>query len=414
MIRVEAITIREFRGIRDLTLKLGSRNFAVCGPNGTGKSGIVDALEFGLTGNISRLSGSGTGGLSVKEHGPHVDSRTEPEKASVALSLSIPSLGKQVTLERTVERPRDPKITPDDGALRALLNQVVLHPEFTLSRRELIRYVLSEPGKRAKEVQALPRLDSLEALRSTLQKITNAEEKGLHPLARVRREARDRLAQSLGITELSPENVLAAANQRRATLALPPLTVLEATTTITEGLATATGAPTVIRIPKTQALADIRSLREELTVLSAEDSRQTCSLSLDSVSELGKDAANLEGIEREFLLQSALKLFDEHTCPVCGTEWEPEKFKSVVTAKLKHFEDVKTRRAAVEAQLTPIADRFDQLVSTLSLVAKYGPQLSHQSTCKRFGHMPPLWQPARPNSASYSHYWKHRLSCLEP
>jgi predicted ATP-dependent endonuclease of OLD family len=77
MIRIEKIDIHKFRGIRDLTLDLKGQNFAACGPNGTGKSGIVDAIEFALTGGISRLSGSGTGGLSVKLHGPHVDSRNK-------------------------------------------------------------------------------------------------------------------------------------------------------------------------------------------------------------------------------------------------------------------------------------------------------------------------------------------------
>ena len=48
MIQVESIAIKEFRGIRDLRLDLSARNFAVCGPNGTGKSGVVDALEFVL------------------------------------------------------------------------------------------------------------------------------------------------------------------------------------------------------------------------------------------------------------------------------------------------------------------------------------------------------------------------------
>ena len=61
MIRIEAITIKEFRGIRDLTLRFNGKNFAICGPNGTGKSGVVDALEFGLTGSVSRLSGEGRG-----------------------------------------------------------------------------------------------------------------------------------------------------------------------------------------------------------------------------------------------------------------------------------------------------------------------------------------------------------------
>ena len=43
MIRIEKIHIHEFRGIRDLKIELKGQNFAACGPNGTGKSGIVDA-----------------------------------------------------------------------------------------------------------------------------------------------------------------------------------------------------------------------------------------------------------------------------------------------------------------------------------------------------------------------------------
>src|SRR3954452_22356910 len=99
MIRVDSIHIEEFRGIRDLTLEFGGKNFAICGPNGTGKSGVVDALEFVLTGNISRLSGEGTGELSLKEHGPHVDSRSNPDKARVTVEITIPSLDKGVTVE---------------------------------------------------------------------------------------------------------------------------------------------------------------------------------------------------------------------------------------------------------------------------------------------------------------------------
>jgi DNA repair exonuclease SbcCD ATPase subunit len=152
VIRAKSISVHEFRGVRNLTLDLDEKNFAICGPNGTGKSGIVDAIEFALTGNISRLSGTGTGGLSVKEHGPHVGSRNKPEKAHVILTVNIPSLKKDVTITRAVKDAKTARITPDDPDVRAVLANVALHPEFALSRRELIRYVLAEPGKRAKEV----------------------------------------------------------------------------------------------------------------------------------------------------------------------------------------------------------------------------------------------------------------------
>ena len=46
MIRIKTIHIEEFRGIRRLDLLLDAKNFGICGPNGTGKSGVVDAIEF--------------------------------------------------------------------------------------------------------------------------------------------------------------------------------------------------------------------------------------------------------------------------------------------------------------------------------------------------------------------------------
>ena len=81
MIRVETLQIIEFRGIRMLTLNFNGKSFAIGGPNGTGKSGVVDAIEFVFTGNVSRLSGEGRGDVSLKEHGPHVDKRNDPDKA---------------------------------------------------------------------------------------------------------------------------------------------------------------------------------------------------------------------------------------------------------------------------------------------------------------------------------------------
>ena len=60
MITLKSVHIEEFRGIRDLTLNLDRKNFGVCGPNGTGKSGVVDAIEFCLTGDVTRLSGAGS------------------------------------------------------------------------------------------------------------------------------------------------------------------------------------------------------------------------------------------------------------------------------------------------------------------------------------------------------------------
>ena len=93
----------ELRGIRELQLTPQRESFVISGPNGSGKSGVVDAIQFGLTGEISRLSGKGTGGLSVQKHGPHVDRRDDPAAAEVSLTLHFPELGKTAVLTRNVK-----------------------------------------------------------------------------------------------------------------------------------------------------------------------------------------------------------------------------------------------------------------------------------------------------------------------
>jgi DNA repair exonuclease SbcCD ATPase subunit len=127
MIKVVRLEAHEFRGIRDLSIEFAGENFAICGRNGTGKSGIVDALEFGLTGSISRLAGKGTGDISVREHGPHVDSRDQPDNAWVKLTLRVPNFDKPVVIERSIKEPLAPKLAPSDPAVVEVLRQVAIH-----------------------------------------------------------------------------------------------------------------------------------------------------------------------------------------------------------------------------------------------------------------------------------------------
>lgn len=372
MIQIHGVSIGEFRGIRKLTLDLKGKNFAICGPNGTGKSGIVDAIEFALTGNISRLSGAGTGGLTIKDHAPHVDSRNNPEKSYVSINIYIPSLKKSVIVTRRVSDARKPNISPNSKDISFVLNQIQSHPEFTLSRRQLIQYVLSEPGKRAKEVQALLRLEELETIRATLQKIANAEERSATTLGRSQREAIESLQRALVITQLTPTKLLEAINAKRAFLDLPLIPTLGSTTVLDGGIVTAAGASPVSRVPKVQARADIKGLEVQIEAATSNTAKICYEAARDAVAELGKDAASLDGVTRQELLESALKLFNEHACPVCDTEWEPEMFREIVGAKLKYLGEVAARRKVVEVGLEPIADQLEKLVASLNMVAKYG------------------------------------------
>src|SRR5689334_11862831 len=105
--KIVSLHIRNFRGIKDLRLSLDGRNFVIDGPNGSGKSGVVDAVEYVFTGRIARLGGQGTGGISVRMHGPHVDKRANPREAFVAVRVRLDD-GRIVDIERRLDKPKEP------------------------------------------------------------------------------------------------------------------------------------------------------------------------------------------------------------------------------------------------------------------------------------------------------------------
>ena len=72
---------------------MGEKSFVVAGRNGTGKSGVIDALEFAITGSITRLTGMGTGSVSVKSHAAHVDVADSPQDAWVEMTFVLAATG---------------------------------------------------------------------------------------------------------------------------------------------------------------------------------------------------------------------------------------------------------------------------------------------------------------------------------
>lgn len=375
MITVKSITIKEFRGIRDLTLDLGGKNFAVCGPNGTGKSGIVDALEFALTGSISRLSGTGTGGLSVKEHGPHVDSRNRPKDASVTIKVHIPSLKKDATITRSVHDAKKPVIVPDDDDVQKALASVALHPEFVLSRRELIRYVLAEPANRSKEVQALLRLNEVESLRALLQKISNAAKSQAKYCNESKASASNNLLRALNIPKLSVLAVLEAANTKRTVLGLAPLTALDQDTSLKDGITTVAAGQASTKIVKTSAVDDLKILTEWKAHIATAEFKVATTNSTKDLTSLQENETYLQHATREAFLRKALEEFDEETCPVCDTAWDPAAFRTLLERKLELYAAATTQRRQLEQDLLPTIQAMQALGTQYEAIAKYGPLL---------------------------------------
>jgi predicted ATP-binding protein involved in virulence len=90
-VKLIELEIQNVRGIKDLKLAPGGKNIVVWGANGSGKSAVVDAIDFLLTGRITRLTGPGTGNITLGMHGAHIDCQ-DPSSAYVRAVVKVSQL----------------------------------------------------------------------------------------------------------------------------------------------------------------------------------------------------------------------------------------------------------------------------------------------------------------------------------
>ncbi|MBE7518394.1 MAG: AAA family ATPase [Thermoflexaceae bacterium] len=379
MIQIEAIHIEEFRGIRTLNLTLGSKSFVIHGPNGSGKSGVVDAIDFALTGNIARLAGAGTGGLSVLKHGPHVYHRDDPASATVSLTVRDTDTGHLAVLTRNVKTAGKFTLQPDTPEIRKAVEHAQEHPELTLSRREIIKYIVAEPGKRAQEVQALLQLDLLDDLRKllkTAQSKTSADESKAKAEVAASEEA---MRRHLDLPSLLPGEITTEINKRRSALGLD---LFESVTLVTELNAGVEVEAAQATFDKDSAIRDIQALVDRLADTTALiNSLDQLKAILD---ELHADATNLVLIRQRALVDAGLLLVSEPACPLCDKEWaDMDALVAHLTQKLarsREAAELQRRVLAAAAVVSQELAGVGELIRSARphSVSMGSPELPHQ------------------------------------
>lgn len=321
MIRLEHAHIEEMRGIRNLDIAFDQKTFSISGPNGSGKSGVIDAVEFGLTGRISRLTGTGTKSLSIAEHGPHVDRVRFPDAALVRLKVYFPALKKSATITRKVSAPKKPKIEPADPVIKAAFEQLADHPEIALSRRDILRFILVEPSRRAEEVQAILKLEEIGERRAVLNSAQNRVNVQKRTTEAQFHAARSSLLTHMQIPSVKIDDLLAAANARRKLLGLPPLDQLTPDTRLDAGLTSISSEPAFNKQSALRDLAAMAETRKQLPELA----KEAVTALLAAINTLAEDAALLTSLRRRTLVEQGMELIDGAHCPLCDSPWESER-----------------------------------------------------------------------------------------
>lgn len=381
--RLMELEIHNIRGICDLPLKPNGKNLVIWGSNGSGKSAVVDAIDFLLTGRISRLTGQGTGDIKLEKHGTHIDHK--PEQATVRAVVSIPTYPKPIEIKRCMLNPgnleySDPKSKPYLGPILS----IAARGQHVLTRREILKYVTTEPSNRAQEIQTILDIREIEDIRKVLVRVENICEKEVDGTKKALAIAAGEITAAVGVKSFEVEAVLQWVNVKRALLGAVPITTLKSTELKANVVAPVFQAKETAINP-----SELKTHIEYLTkFLKEENLDALLKTDADLRESLQPVQANPElvrSLKRLRLFQLGIDLIDETgTCPLCDKPWESgqlhehlqqhlkeavlaQQYQSNISLKSKSLSDAlsdalaRIKQVMVTAELAGLKDEKSQL-----------------------------------------------------
>ena len=333
--RILELEINNFRGIRHLELNPQGRNFLISGPNGSGKSAIVDAVDFLLTGDISRMKGRGTKGITLKKHAPHVDS--EPEDSWVKASVELHGVKEPVEIKRIVKTNQNLEV--DDSYREAIkpILELASRGQHVLTRREILNFVTSEAGTRCLQVQKLLKLDNIEEHRKKLGQVRNALRNDFRSAEISLHRALGEVSVTIGEEEVTRDNVLGFVNKQRTILGGLPLDEADSSR-LKEDIHPLTSRPDSRLNPEIlkKDLENIDQITSNHFIQGKDEELGELEVKISSNPLLGG------AVKRLKLTRLGLELLDdEGRCPLCETSWKPSKLKQQLESRLNLYQEAK-------------------------------------------------------------------------
>lgn len=356
------LKIQNIRGIPDLTIKPGGKSIVIYGPNGSGKSGVVDAIDFLLTGQISRLVGEGTKGIDIQKHGPHIT--CSPEEAVVSAKIDI--LGNIVDLSRRIQNPD--KLVASANSIDCLdpVLDFASRGMHVLTRRNLLRFITATAGDRSTQIQALLNIAEIEKIRSALKSATGDLKRECSFAERSVKDCEQQIIATAQIPNFDEASILQVVNRSRDILGGGPILRLSAEELKT-GI-TYLAQSSAVSISSLQTYMD--NIFEALSIESVDNVTSLYAELCDVLTELRSNPDLFIALNRKELIDLGIELIDESgSCPLCDTPWEPGSLLAYLEKRKKSASDASHFSERINKLAGALVNIFGKLRASLQSIA---------------------------------------------
>ena len=358
--RIQELEICNFRGIKELKIEPNGKNFLISGPNGSGKSAIVDAVDFLLTGDVSRMKGPGTSGIKLKEHAPHVTSDVKDCWVKAVIELS--GIDEPVKIKREMSKPK--KLICDDEYVDFLkpVQELASRGQHVLTRREILNFVTADANRRGKQIQSLLKINEVDLTRQRLVKVRNQLRNEFKNAQGNLETSKTHINSTVDTDTFDEDVILNFVNENRKILGGGLVKVLDSSTVKFDLQSPDIGSDERI---------NLELLEKDLENLPDADFKEEIGLLQSQFKELydkiQSDKTNPK--DRLVLTQLGLKLAGD-TCPLCDTSWDSDELEMHLSIKLKKLQKVREDIERLEELSTEISYQVKNKLSSISEVLK--------------------------------------------
>lgn len=350
-VKLTQLSIENFRGVRSISIPLEKRSLVLVGENGSGKSAIVDALEYLFTGKIERLKRQD---VREKQCIPFVGAKDKDVRIELRTTQGSLKVGY----------PYEEPLVQDKG-LSEWFNLAKARP-FILRRAQILKFVEATGADRYRQISLLIGLEQLDEIEKAWRELANECENRKREAERRASEAEQSLCRLAGVERVDEALVVASINQRLREFSL-------------------------LGIQPISTIAELQSLREVLqasrqVMEAAQKASRMVSL-CEGLRTLEKTAKNLINSYGEFyakwrefaqaretlkealfrlLLEQGEKLLSQYPeidgCPLCGTPISREVLLERIRHRLKELADIQQRERKLEEMLASLREKVAEIV----------------------------------------------------
>lgn len=336
-------------------MALDGKSLLLKGENGTGKSSIVEAIEYFFTGKLSAFEGEGTKSLSLYKHAPHKDFSKDDVNIKVTFNPG------HITLERTFENePVPPKQLED-------YFQTAKKGTFILRRSQILKFITSVPADRFRAIASILGIEPLDNIELEMKRACDDLEGSIS----FKRERVGNLfieiSKLLGEDISQSKEVLSSINRKLEDANLSTIASFDEIDKPADEMLKAFRKTTDMeQVTKlNQIIGELESLRIDDEI--AENIHNLNKKIIPFLEERTKRELSIT----ELLVKGrqALEETERNICPLCGQEIDREKLLKEIDARLHTLSQLSEEASEIRRACVPIEEKLNLLLSKIKKIS---------------------------------------------